>query len=244
MNCPPYLIFFLHICVCSDGRVHLTPILSTSAGPVPEGCTLLPAWLTPTLTLQKPSRRWLCWWERSQFRQRWQEIFGSWMSAAWAGRRLVHFGDICCSYIETKKISGEKNCGGWWLPGRLFHIMLNKRPIMPFSNAAKCSLLCHWSSPKLLVIVVVCGDMGMRQSVSCAHGTVFLNSWRSPLIVPGSTTWVAATTSRRGRQTCLCLVGISNGSPSMIDMSWQAWWSSILVSVIYFLKSNLKFNCL
>ena len=26
---------------------------------------------------------------------------------------------------------------------RLLHIMLNKRPIMPFSNAAKYSLLCH-----------------------------------------------------------------------------------------------------
>ena len=29
---------------------------------------------------------------------------------------------------------------------RLFNIVLNKRPIMPFSNAAKCSLLCHSSS--------------------------------------------------------------------------------------------------
>ncbi len=26
---------------------------------------------------------------------------------------------------------------------RLFHIMLKKLPIMPFSNAAKCTLLCH-----------------------------------------------------------------------------------------------------
>ena len=33
------------------------------------------------------------------------------------------------------------------LSGRLFHIMLLKLPIMLFSNAAKCSLLCFLTFP-------------------------------------------------------------------------------------------------
>ena len=57
MNCPTHLLFLVHICIYSNGRVHLAPVLPTSPGPVPEACILLPAWWTPTLTLQKPSRR-------------------------------------------------------------------------------------------------------------------------------------------------------------------------------------------
>ena len=60
----------------------------------------------------------------------------SWMSDCL--HKPIHYNSIL---LEQVYCGLQSSC-------RLFHIMLNKRPIMPFSNAAKCSLSCHWSSPK------------------------------------------------------------------------------------------------
>ena len=45
---------------------------------------------------------------------------------------------------RDKRATGARQAGDGRAPvARLFHIMLKNLPTMPFSNAAKCSLLCH-----------------------------------------------------------------------------------------------------